>query len=105
MAKEKATPAATELSEEQQRLREWARKSLKKKQDFKQLVGVWFAVSVLLSAIWALTGQGYFWPIWAMFGIGIAVLFAGLDAYGPGFKKEITEADIDAEIERRNKRR
>jgi hypothetical protein len=39
-----------------------------------------------------------------MFGIGIAVLFAGLDAYGPGFKKEITEADIDAEIQRRNMR-
>jgi hypothetical protein len=39
-----------------------------------------------------------------MFGIGIAVLFSGLDAYGPGFKKEITEADIDAEIQRRLKR-
>jgi uncharacterized membrane protein len=103
MAKEKA-PSAPGSDEETVRLREWARKSLKKKQDFKQLVGVWFAVSVLLSAIWALTGQGYFWPIWAMFGIGIAVLFAGLDAYGPGFKKEITEADIDAEIQRRLKR-
>lgn len=100
-AKSVSAPAA---DQETIRLREWARKSLKKKQDFKQLVGVWFAVSVLLSVIWALTGQGYFWPIWAMFGIGIAVLFAGLDAYGPGFKKEITEDDIDAEIQRRLKR-
>ena len=103
MAKEKVTVPPS-VDEETARLREWARKSLKKKQDFKQLVGVWFAVSILLTAIWALTGQGYFWPIWAMFGIGIAVLFAGLDAYGPGFKKEITEADIDAEIQRRIKR-
>lgn len=103
MAKEKAgTP--TSADDETLRLREWARKSLKKKQEFKQLVGVWFAVSALLSVIWALTDQGYFWPIWAMFGIGIAVLFSGLDAYGPGFKKEITEADIDAEIQRRIKR-
>jgi len=103
MAKDKAN-VAPEVNDETARIREWARKSLKKKQDFKQLVGVWFAVSILLTAIWALTGQGYFWPIWAMFGIGIGVLFTGLDAYGPGFKKEITEADIDAEIQRRNKR-
>jgi hypothetical protein len=59
MAKEKA-PSAPGSDEETVRLREWARKSLKKKQDFKQLVGVWFAVSVLLSAIWAMTGQGVF---------------------------------------------
>jgi hypothetical protein len=103
MAKEKPTVSPS-ADEETARLREWARKSLKKKQDFRQLVGVWFAVSILLTATWALTGQGYFWPIWAMFGIGIAVLFAALDAYGPGFKKEITEADIDAEIQRRIKR-
>ena len=101
MAKEKVTPV---IDEESARLREWARKSLKKKQDFKQLVGVWFAVSILLTAIWMLTGQGEFWPVWAIFGIGVAVLFTGLDAYGPGFKKEITEADIDAEIQRRIKR-
>lgn len=105
MAKEKTTPAAVEINEEEKRLREWARKSLKKKQDFKQLVGVWFGVSGILTGVWALSGQGDFWPIWAMFGIGIAVFFTGLDAYGPGFKKEITEADIDAEIQRRNKRR
>lgn len=81
-------------------LREWARKSLKKKQDFKQLVGVWFGVSALLTVIWLMTGQGYFWPVWAMLGIGVAVFFTALDAYGPGFKKGITEADIDAEVER-----
>ncbi|MBP6186721.1 MAG: 2TM domain-containing protein [Rhodoluna sp.] len=102
MAKEKATPV---VDEESARLREWARKSLKKKRDFKQLVGVWFAVSAILTAVWALTGQGDYWPVWAIFGIGVAVLFTGLDAYGPGFKKEITEADIDAEIQRRMKRR
>ena len=62
-------------------------------------------MSAILTAVWALTGQGDYWPVWAIFGIGVAVLFTGLDAYGPGFKKEITEADIDAEIQRRMKRR
>jgi hypothetical protein len=32
------------------------------------------AVMLLLVAIWALTGAGYFWPIWPMLGWGIGVL-------------------------------
>ena len=28
----------------------------------------------LLVVIWALTGAGYFWPIWPMLGWGIGVL-------------------------------
>ncbi|HMJ95105.1 MAG TPA: DUF1707 domain-containing protein [Thermoleophilaceae bacterium] len=34
----------------------------------------YFAVMALLVAIWALTGMGYFWPIWPMLGWGIGVL-------------------------------
>jgi len=30
--------------------------------------------AVLLSAIWALTGQGYFWPAWAWLGLAMPVL-------------------------------
>ena len=30
--------------------------------------------AILLVAIWALDGQGYFWPAWAMLGLGVAVL-------------------------------
>ena len=32
------------------------------------------ATMVLLVAIWALTGAGYFWPIWPMLGWGIGVV-------------------------------
>ena len=32
------------------------------------------AVMLLLVGIWALTGAGYFWPIWPMLGWGIGVL-------------------------------
>jgi Domain of unknown function (DUF1707)/2TM domain len=35
------------------------------------------AVMALLVAIWALTGMGYFWPIWPMLGWGIGVLADG----------------------------
>ena len=29
------------------------------------------ATSVLLVAIWALTGMGYFWPVWPILGWGV----------------------------------
>ena len=36
-------------------------------------VRAYVSVSVMLVAIWALTGAGYFWPIWPMLGWGIGV--------------------------------
>ena len=32
------------------------------------------ATSVLLLAIWALTGMGYFWPVWPILGWGLFVV-------------------------------
>ena len=83
-----------------QELRNLAKKSLKKKQDYKQYLGVWAGVSVLTTVIWLFTGTGYFWPGWVIFGMGIGAFFAGLDAYGKSFNKQITDADIDAEVRR-----
>lgn len=34
---------------------------------------VYLAVNGMLIAIWALTGMGYFWPIWPMMGWGIGL--------------------------------
>jgi hypothetical protein len=34
----------------------------------------YIAVNLLLVAIWALTGAGYFWPIWPILGWGIGVV-------------------------------
>ena len=34
----------------------------------------YIAVNLMLVAIWALTGAGYFWPIWPILGWGIGVL-------------------------------
>ena len=36
-----------------------------------QLPMTYLAVSALLIVIWALTGAGYFWPIWPMLGWGV----------------------------------
>jgi Domain of unknown function (DUF1707)/2TM domain len=42
----------------------------------------YLAVSVMLVAIWALTGAGYFWPIWPILGWGIGVVADGAGSLG-----------------------
>jgi hypothetical protein len=46
--------------------------------DFGEHLRVYLAVQLLLVAIWALTGAGYFWPVWPAMGWGFAVLVHGL---------------------------
>ena len=82
-------------------VREYAKKSLKKKADFKQYMFVYLAVTMIVLAVYYMTSpDAYFWPGWVIFGMGIGALFAGLDAYGKLGPKPITDADIDAEVER-----
>ena len=81
-------------------IREIAKKQLKKQADFKGYLWIWLAVSLMLTAIWALTSFGtYYWPIWAIFGMGIGALFSGIEAYGKN-PRIISEAAIDAEVHR-----
>ena len=37
-------------------------------------VRAWIVTSVMLVAIWALTGMGYFWPVWPILGWGVFVV-------------------------------
>lgn len=81
--------------------RAYALKQIKKKQDFRQYLWVYAFVSILVTAIWFFTTPaGPFWPFWVYFGMGIGAVAAGLDAYGVLGRKPISEADIDAEVER-----
>jgi hypothetical protein len=86
---------------EEQALREYAKKRLKNQQEFKQFLFVWAFVSTLLTVIWFwVSPNSFYWPIFAIGGMGIGAYFQWMEAYGPGLKKVITEADIDAEVER-----
>ena len=81
-------------------IRDQARKRLKNKADFKNYLWVWLGVSVILTVVWAVSNPGgYFWPAWAIGGMGIAAFFIGLDAFGPN-RGVITEAAIDDEVSR-----
>ena len=78
--------------------RELAIQRLKLKQDFKgMLAGGLFAILVCV-VIWLMGDGGYFWPVWVIFGIGIAVVVQAWKAYGPS--NRITEADVQREMEK-----
>jgi hypothetical protein len=78
--------------------RELAIQRLRMKRDFRGLAaGGGLAVIVCL-VIWALGGAGYFWPMWVMLGVAIALISTGWKAYGPS--NQITEDDVQREMRR-----
>jgi hypothetical protein len=76
-----------------------ALRRLKAKRGFRGMVATAVGVSLLMVVIWLLSGRGYFWPIWVMFGLGVAVVTTGWSAYGPT-SRPITEDEIQAEAEK-----
>lgn len=88
------TPANTD------EYREQIRRRLKKQQEFKRFLTVWFGVSVMLTLFWLFVSpRAFFWPIFPILGMGLGAFFQWREAYGEP-PREITEADIDAEIQR-----
>jgi hypothetical protein len=79
--------------------RKAAVKRLKDKRDFKSHVVVYVIVNTLLVVIWALSGAGYFWPIWTIVGWGIGLAFHAWNAY---FERPISEDDIRREMDTDN---
>ena len=74
-----------------------ARKRLEKRRDFSAHAVTYVLVNAMLIGIWAITGAGYFWPAWVLlaWGVGLA-----LNAWDVFFRRPITEADIQREVER-----
>ena len=50
------------------------RRSRPRRDGFPEHLRSYLQVMALLVAIWALTGAGYFWPVWPMVGWGFFVL-------------------------------
>jgi hypothetical protein len=81
-------------------LRERALVSLRKKREFLSHLFLYLIVNVFLVGIWAMTGGGYFWPIWLILGWGIGVFFHGWDVYG----RPPSEERIRREMQRLDER-
>lgn len=78
-----------------------ARKRLEKRRSLEGGAVAYLVVNAFLVGVWALTGRGYFWPVWVMGGWGIGMVLGVWDyVRGP-----VSEADIDAELQRRGRGR
>lgn len=82
-------------------VREAALRRLKKKRDFATHLVSYVIINAVLVVVWYLSGRGYFWPMWVMIGWGIGLAFNAYDVY---LRREITEADIQREIDRERNR-
>ena len=88
--------AATGPQSEQE-LREQAIASLKKKRDFRTHLVMYVIVNAFLIGVWAITGAGFFWPVFVLGGWGIGLVGTAWDVYG---RKPITEDEVARETER-----
>ena len=83
------------MSEEE--LRAFAVKRVKEKREFWQHLVAYVIVNTALIGIWAVGERGSFWPGWVLAGWGIGILF---HAWNTFFARPVTDADVEAEIER-----
>ena len=77
--------------------REATIRRLKARRGFRQHLAMYAVVNGFLVVIWAITGDGDFWPVWSMGGWGIGLALHGWGVYG---ERPITEAEIQREMER-----
>ena len=54
-------------------------------------------ISLFMVVIWALSGQGYYWPIWVMGGFLIGGIFYGVNNV---MNKPLTEDQIQREMQK-----
>ncbi|MBM3673935.1 MAG: 2TM domain-containing protein [Actinobacteria bacterium] len=78
--------------------RDAAIRRLKAKRGFAASLVSYVVVNLMLVGIWAVTGAGYFWPIWVMLGWGFGIVWHAWAVFG---QKPITEDQIQREIDRR----
>jgi hypothetical protein len=80
----------------EQELRSVARDRVKKRRDLGAHVVAYIVINAAVVGIWAITGAGYFWPAWLMLAWGIGLVLNAWDVF---FRRPITEADVDREME------
>lgn len=87
---------------DEQLLRDRALKQLKKRRDFGAHLLVYLLVNTAIVVVWAMTSNGFFWPVFPIVFWGIGVVMNAWDVWrGDSF----SEAQIAREMERQRPRR
>jgi hypothetical protein len=76
--------------------RETAIKRIKDKEGFRIDLISYLAFTAVVVVIWAVTGSGYFWPIWLIGLWGMGVI---LHAYAVYVARPVTEDRIQSEMQ------
>ncbi len=72
-------------------------KRIKARREFGGHIAAYVIVNAMLVAIWALSGGGYFWPIWTILGWGVGLAF---HAWNTFYERPITDEQIRKEMEK-----
>lgn len=78
-----------------QELRELAKTRLGKRRDFVAHAFAYVLVNVFLIAIWAMTGAGFFWPVFPIMGWGIGLFFHGWDTFSAPLSDDRIAREVD----------
>jgi hypothetical protein len=74
-----------------------AKRRIRDRRDFWQHLVSYVIVNAALIGIWAVSGGGYFWPGWVLFGWGIGLVFHAWNTFG---QKPNTQDEIRREMDR-----
>jgi hypothetical protein len=77
--------------------RDAARRRVQARRDFTSHLVAYVVINAFLVGVWAITGAGYFWPIWVIGGWGIGLVLHAWDVF---LRRPVTDADIDDELRR-----
>ncbi len=91
------TMTVEESRPDQDSRREDARKRVQAKRDFVSHLVAYVVVNSFLVAVWAISGAGYFWPVWVLAGWGVGLVLHAWDVF---WRRPVTEEDVDAELRR-----
>lgn len=88
--------AAEQAATTEQGKRELALKRLKKRRDFAAHLLMYIMVNSFLVVIWAITGAGFFWPVFPIVGWGIGVVMNAWDVWrGDDFSEEAIAREME----------
>ena len=76
---------------------EQARRRVVRRRKFFGDLAAYVLINAFLIGLWAVTGAGYFWPGWVLLGWGVLL---SLDAWKVFYQRPVTDADVEAEMQR-----